>query len=278
MTSSRAARCRGTRGSTAVTSGRTASPTGTLIPNTHRQSAYSVSSPPSSQPVAPPPAAAAVHTPTARRRPAPRFRTRGEQGQRGRREQRRGRSLQRPEGDQHPGRPRQCAQQRRGGEPGQPDGEGAPAAQQVRHPAADDEEAAEAQRVGGDDPREPLRREPQLVAERRQRGDDHGDVEHHHELRDAQQGDRPPAVPTESGHAGNRKHEIAALSTGKVLFDGNTGAGRGASAADRRREPRPGLRQHRRRPRRPGRLRPPRRRRPVRRVGAALRAARTVGR
>ena len=54
-----------------MTSGRTASPTGTLIPNTHRQSAYSVSSPPSSQPVAPPPAAAAVHTPTARRRPAP---------------------------------------------------------------------------------------------------------------------------------------------------------------------------------------------------------------
>ena len=69
--SRRPERCRGTRGSTAATSGRTASPIGTLIPNTHRQSPYWVNAPPSSQPVAPPPAAAAVHIPIARRRPGP---------------------------------------------------------------------------------------------------------------------------------------------------------------------------------------------------------------
>ena len=70
MTSSRAARCRGTRGSTAVTSGRTASPTGTLIPNTSPVGVLGQQ--PAEQPAGgPPPAAAAVHTPTARRGPAP---------------------------------------------------------------------------------------------------------------------------------------------------------------------------------------------------------------
>ena len=52
---------------TRLTSGRPASPIGTVIPNTHRQSPDWVNAPPSSQPVAPPPAAAAVHIPIARR-------------------------------------------------------------------------------------------------------------------------------------------------------------------------------------------------------------------
>ncbi len=48
-----------------------ATPTGTLIRNTQRHPAYSVSNPPSTHPDAPPPAAAAVQIPTARRRAAP---------------------------------------------------------------------------------------------------------------------------------------------------------------------------------------------------------------
>ena len=50
---------------------RAISPIGRLTQNTDRQPRVSVSTPPSTHPLAPPVAAAAVHQPTARRRCAP---------------------------------------------------------------------------------------------------------------------------------------------------------------------------------------------------------------
>ena len=59
------------RGAPVAPSRRATSPMGTLTAKIQRHPAYSVMSPPSTQPLAPPPAATAVHQPTARRRPSP---------------------------------------------------------------------------------------------------------------------------------------------------------------------------------------------------------------
>ena len=67
-----------------------------------------------------------------------------------------------------------------------------PAPEQVRHPPAEQQEAAERQHVRVHQPRETLLGEVEIPPDRRQRDVDHGRVEHDDELRGGEQRERPP--------------------------------------------------------------------------------------
>ena len=83
---------------------------------------------------------------------------------------------------------RGCREQ---GEPGEEDG---PAPDQVAEPAREQEEAAERDQVGVDDPGEVVLAEPEVVLDRRKRDVDDGDVEDDHQHARAQHVEGNPSV------------------------------------------------------------------------------------
>jgi hypothetical protein len=118
---------------------------------------------------------------------------RGQQRQRGRREHRGEHALAGTGGDQHGEVDRRAADRRGHGEADQAGEEHDLAADQVGQPAAEQQQAAERQRVGGHDPLPVDVVEVQRVLRRRQCQVHHGQVEDDHELRDADYDEDPPA-------------------------------------------------------------------------------------
>ena len=90
---------------------------------------------------------------------------------------------------------RQAAGQRRGREDRQPDHEHAPAAERVRGAAAEDQQAAERDRVSGHDPLHRRGREAELALDRRERHVDDAEVQDDHERRGEDQRQGEPPVP-----------------------------------------------------------------------------------
>ena len=83
----------------------------------------------------------------------------------------------------------------------EPDEEHAPPAEQVGGAPAEEEEAAEDERVGADHPLQVLLREPEVDLDRGQRDVHDRDVEHDHELHDAEERECPPvAICGEASH------------------------------------------------------------------------------
>ena len=88
------------------------------------------------------------------------------------------------------------------GEADETDDEGALAAPEVGEAAAEQQQAAEGERVGGDDPLALAVGEAE-VGLRGGEGDVHdGGVEHHHQLGEADDGERHPVTAVASGWAG----------------------------------------------------------------------------
>ena len=182
----RAARC----GSRAAGAGRATAatmPIGTLTNRTHSQPAHSVSTPPSSTPTAPPEPATAPQTPSALLRSAPSAKivvtidsAAGESS-----------AAPRPctarAAISWPLGLREAAGQRGEREQDEAGDEQPAAAEQVGHAAAQQQEAAEGERVGVDDPREVVLGELEVAADRRQRDVDDRRVEHDDELRQREQ-------------------------------------------------------------------------------------------
>ena len=102
--------------------------------------------------------------------------------QRGRSEKRRAEPLQRAKGDQRAFGPGEPVQEGADGEEHEAGHEHAPSAEQVGGTAAQEQDAAEEDGVGGDHPLQPLLAEVQIGLDRRQRHVHDGDVEHDHEL------------------------------------------------------------------------------------------------
>jgi hypothetical protein len=98
------------------------------------------------------------------------------------REQRTAQALERAEADQRALGPRNSAQEGADREQGQADHEQAPAAEDVRQPPAQEQGAAEQDRVRADDPLQVVLGEVEVALDRRQRDVHDRDVEHDHEL------------------------------------------------------------------------------------------------
>ena len=77
-----------------------------------------------------------------------------------------------------------------------PDQEQAPVPEEVAEAAAEEQEAAEGDQVGVHDPRERLLGEAEVLADRRQRDADDRDVEHDHQVAEAED---EKCEPTGSG-------------------------------------------------------------------------------
>ena len=102
----------------------------------------------------------------------------------------------------------QAAQGRGGGEADQADDEHPLAAEVVGDAAAEEQQPGEGQGVGGQHPLAVGRRDVQGTLGRGQGDDDHGGVEHHHELGHGDDGQRPEALGVES---------VSACCAGQVL-------------------------------------------------------------
>ena len=118
---------------------------------------------------------------------------RRQQRERGGGEQRAEHALQRAGGDEHLEALRGAADGGRGGEAEQADDERPLAAEEVAELAAEQQQAAEGQRVGRDDPLARAVGEVQRLLGRRQRDVHDGRVEHDHQLGDAEDGEDRPA-------------------------------------------------------------------------------------
>ena len=171
-----------------------AMPIGRLMKKTQRQESVSVSRPPSTRPTAPPPAAIALQMPSAFVRSAPSAKVVV--------------TIERAAGETSAA-PRPCSArpptstpddvaipliERRDGEDDHAGDEEPLPSEQVGRAAAEQEEAAEDERVRVDDPLQARRAEVQAVLDRRQ-GDVHDRrVENDHELRNADEDEDEPAV------------------------------------------------------------------------------------
>jgi hypothetical protein len=89
---------------------------------------------------------------------------------------------------------RKRAGERGGGEDPEPEHQDASASQQIGAPAAEQEETAEGEAVGGDHPLQVRLAEVELAADRRQRDVHDRQVDDGHEVRDRKPGERAPAV------------------------------------------------------------------------------------
>jgi hypothetical protein len=117
----------------------------------------------------------------------------GQQRERRRRQERGADALHGADGDEHLRGGRETARQRGGREQAEAGEEDAAAAEEVARPAAEQQEAAERERVGVDDPLEAVDREPEIGLDRGKRDVHDRDVEDHHELCDGEDGeDEPP--------------------------------------------------------------------------------------
>ena len=110
----------------------------------------------------------------------------GEQGAEG--------SLERPGADEDLEAARGAGERRGAGEPEQADDEGALAAEDVADPPPEQEQAAEGERVGGDHPLAAVVGEAEVGLGRRQGDVDDRRVEDDHQLRQAEDGEDPPAA------------------------------------------------------------------------------------
>ena len=217
-------RRRATRARGGARAANAAMPTGTLTKKIHSHDSTSTRMPPSSRPTAAPPAAIALHTPSAFVRSGPSANVvvmidsaAGETS-----------AAPRPCSARAaisiPDEVREPAQQRRDVE-----NSTTPARKirlrpmQVAGPAAEQQEAAEQQRVAVDDPLQVGRREAEVALDRGQR--DVGDrrVEDDHELREADQDEDEPPV----GRARGRRPLVASgrRSFGELLEVGVTPRG-----------------------------------------------------
>ena len=167
-------------------------PIGTLTNSTHSQPAHSVSMPPSSTPAAPPEPATAPQTPSALLRSAPSAKITVTS------ESAAGESSAAPRpwtaraAISLPGEVARPPASEASANTIEADHEQPAPAEQVGHAAAEQQEAAEEQRVGVDDPREVVLGEVEVAADRRQRDVDDGCVEDDDELRQRQQRERDP--------------------------------------------------------------------------------------
>ena len=132
----------------------------------------------------------------------------GDDGERGRCDDRRPEALDAARRDQHPRGRREPADERGGAEDPEPDHEHDAAPDQVGRAPAEQEEAAVREPVRGDHPLQVPLREVQIVLDRRQRDIDDRDVEHHDEDRGADQDQRFPAARIRRGcvHASSTIH------------------------------------------------------------------------
>lgn len=96
--------------------------------------------------------------------------------------------------EEHGGAVRRAAEGGGGGEAQQADGEDAFAAEEVAQPSAEQQQAAEGERVGGDHPLPVGVGDAQVPLRRRQRDVHDGDVEDDHELGDGDDHQHPPAA------------------------------------------------------------------------------------
>ena len=125
---------------------------------------------------------------------------------------RRAEALDRAGADERALAPREAGQQRGDAEDDDADHEHAPASEEVGGAAAQEQEPAEQQRVGADDPLQVLLGEAEVGLDRRQCDVHHRDVEHDHELDRAEEGQGVPLVAGGSFHDGSlsyRQHELA---------------------------------------------------------------------
>ena len=118
----------------------------------------------------------------------------GDQGQGSRRQDGGEDPLEPPRGEQHASARRGTTEGGGTGEPDEPDDQGTSAPDQVTDATAEQEEPAERERVGGDDPLPVGVRDAQVGLGRRQ-GDVHdGHVQHHHELCESDDTETPPTA------------------------------------------------------------------------------------
>ena len=130
-----------------------------------------------------------------RRRPVRRALERHrQQSERRGREQRAERALERAGRHQHAEGLGQSADRRGDREPDQAGDERPLAPEQITELSAQQQEAAERQRIGGDDPLPALGRETQRLLSRGNRDRHDRRVQHHHQLRDAQQCEHRPSI------------------------------------------------------------------------------------
>ena len=119
----------------------------------------------------------------------------GQQRERGGGQERGADALDGADRDEHAGRGREPARERGGREQAESDEEHPAAAEQIAHPAAQQQEAAERERVGVHDPLEAVDGEVEIGLDGRERDVHDRDVEDHHELRDGEHGEgEPPRI------------------------------------------------------------------------------------
>ena len=127
-------------------------------------------------------------------------------------------ALEQARADQHRLAVRHPAQHRGRREQDEPAEEDPLAADQVAEPAGEQQEAAEGDQVAVDHPREVRLREVQIALDRRQRDVHDRRVEHHHQLAEAQHGERDPAAALPSA--------LGVLVGGRLLRVGSLGCRR----------------------------------------------------
>ena len=118
----------------------------------------------------------------------------GERGQRSGREHRAERTLDRAARQQHAEADGRASQRRRGGEAHHADDQHPLAPKHVREPAAEQQQPAEGQRIGGHHPLPVRIGERQVMLGGRQRDVHHGGVQHHHQLGQADNAQDQPAT------------------------------------------------------------------------------------
>ena len=180
-----------TAGSTRAAARAVTAPTGTLIRNTERQPSQLVSTRRAGRRRRAP--GGADRAPDRERGRA--LRTvvgRGDGGQRRGKQERGAEALRGARGHEHRRRGREPAGERGRGEREQAGEKHATAAEHVGGAAAEQHQPAGEQDVGGDDPRQIARREPERLGDRRERDVHDRDVENDHELRGGhEEQDRP---------------------------------------------------------------------------------------
>src|SRR6266516_405334 len=125
---------------------------------------------------------------------------RGQDRERGRSDQRRTEPLETARADQRALAPRETGEERGSGEHDQSDDEDPSPPDQVGDASAEQEEAAEEERVGAHDPLEILLREPEVALDGR-KGDVHDrDVEHDHELHAQEERESEPLPSSRCDH------------------------------------------------------------------------------
>ena len=175
-----------------------ATPTGTLTKKIHDQLSASVRTPPSRTP------AAAPKPPTAPQTPSAMLRSRPSENVVVRIDSAAGEMTAAPSPWSERAaisdafRPREAGQQRREREHDDADEEQPPPSEQIGRAPAQEQEAAEEERVGADHPLEVLLREPEVDFDRGQRHVHDRDVQDDHELHRAQQRECQPFPPFRS--------------------------------------------------------------------------------